>query len=118
MELTGWSRKKSSLVNAIAIILLSLPCVLGYNVWSWDWLKVFGGAILDLEDFLVSNILLPLGSLVYLLFLCFQTGLGLGKLHRRSQHRKRHEDPEMDARIHHLCPAADHSVYLLLWSVR
>ena len=94
MELTGWSRKKSSLVNAIAIILLSLPCVLGYNVWSWDWLKVFGGAILDLEDFLVSNILLPLGSLCIPAFLCFQTGLGLGKLHRRSQHRKRHEDPK------------------------
>ena len=51
-------------------------------------------------------------------FLRFQTWLGLGKLHKRSQHRKRHEDPEMDARIHHLYPAADHSVYLLLWSVR
>ena len=76
MELTGWSRKKSSLVNAIAIILLSLPCVLGYNVWSWDWLKVFGGAILDLEDFLVSNILLPLGSLVYLLFCVSKRGWG------------------------------------------
>lgn len=68
--------KKSSLVNAIAIILLSLPCVLGYNVWSWDWLKVFGGAILDLEDFLVSNILLPLGSLVYLLFCVSKRGWG------------------------------------------
>ena len=76
MELTGWSRKKSSLVNAIAIILLSLPCVLGYNVWSWDWLKVFGGAILDLEDFLVSNLLLPLGSLVYLLFCVSKRGWG------------------------------------------
>ena len=76
MELTGWSRKKSSLVNAIAIILLSLPCVLGYNVWSWDWLKVFGGAILDLEDFLVSNLFLPLGSLVYLLFCTSRYGWG------------------------------------------
>ena len=76
MELTGWSRKKSSLVNAIAIILLSLPCVLGYNVWSWDWLKVFGGAILDLEDFLVSNLLLPLGSLIYLLFCVTTWGWG------------------------------------------
>ena len=68
MELTGWSRKKSSLVNLFGIILLSLPCVLGYNVWSWDGFSIFGGAVLDLEDFLVSNILLPLGSLVYLLF--------------------------------------------------
>ena len=76
MELTGWSRKKSSLVNAIAIILLSLPCVLGYNVWSWSGFEVFGGAVLDFEDFLVSNNLLPLGSLVYLLFCTSRYGWG------------------------------------------
>lgn len=76
MELTGWSRKKSSLVNLVLIILLSLPCVLGYNVWSWDGFSVFGGAILDFEDFLVSNILLPLGSLVYLLFCTSRYGWG------------------------------------------
>ena len=76
MELTGWSRKKSSLINAIAIILLSLPCVLGYNVWSWSGFDVFGGAVLDFEDFLVSNLLLPLGSLVYLLFCVSKRGWG------------------------------------------
>ena len=76
MELTGWSRKKSSLINAIAIILLSLPCVLGYNVWSWSGFEVFGGAVLDFEDFLVSNLLLPLGSLVYLLFCVSKRGWG------------------------------------------
>lgn len=76
MELRGWSRKKSCLVNFVLIVLLSLPCVLGYNVWSWDWLSVFGGAILDLEDFLVSNLLLPLGSLVYLLFCVSRCGWG------------------------------------------
>ena len=76
MELTGWSRKKSSLVNAVAIILLSLPCVLGYNVWSWSGFDVFGGAVLDFEDFLVSNLLLPLGSLVYLLFCVSKRGWG------------------------------------------
>ena len=76
MELTGWSRKKSSLVNAIAIILLSLPCVLGYNVWSWSGFEVFGGAVLDFEDFLVSNNLLPLGSLIYLLFCTSRYGWG------------------------------------------
>ena len=68
MELTGASRKKSSLVNLFLIIVLSVPCVLGYNVWSWDGFAVFGGAVLDFEDFLVSNLFLPLGSLVYLLF--------------------------------------------------
>ena len=61
MELTGWSRKKSSFINAIAIILLSVPCVLGYNLWSSDIFAVFGGAVLDFEDFLVSNLFLPLG---------------------------------------------------------
>ena len=76
MELTGWSRKKSSLVNMVAIIVLSLPCVLGYNLWAWDGFAVFGGAVLDFEDFLVSNILLPLGSLVYLLFCVTKYGWG------------------------------------------
>ena len=76
MELTGWSRKKSSFINAIAIILLSIPCVLGYNLWSWDGFAVFGGAVLDFEDFLVSNLFLPLGSLVYLLFCTSRYGWG------------------------------------------
>lgn len=76
MELTGWSRKKSSFINAIAIILLSVPCVLGYNLWSSDIFAVFGGAMLDFEDFLVSNLFLPLGSLVYLLFCTSRYGWG------------------------------------------
>ena len=76
MELTGWSRKKSSFINAIAIILLSVPCVLGYNLWSSDIFAVFGGAVLDFEDFLVSNLFLPLGSLVYLLFCTSRYGWG------------------------------------------
>ena len=76
MELTGCSRKKSSFINAIAIILLSIPCVLGYNLWSWDGFAVFGGAVLDFEDFLVSNLFLPLGSLVYLLFCTSRYGWG------------------------------------------
>lgn len=76
MELTGCSRKKSSLFNFVLITLLSLPCVLGYNLWSWDGFAVFGGAILDLEDFLVSNLFLPLGSLIYLLFCVTRYGWG------------------------------------------
>lgn len=76
MELTGCSRKKASLVNFVLITLLSLPCVLGYNLWSWDGFAVFGGTIMDLEDFLVSNIFLPLGSLVYLLFCVSRYGWG------------------------------------------
>ena len=76
MELTGCSRKKSSLVNLVLIILLSMPCVLGYNLWAWDGFAVFGGAVLDVEDFLVSNLFLPLGSLVYLLFCVTRCGWG------------------------------------------
>ena len=76
MELTGCSRKKSSLVNLVLIILLSMPCVLGYNLWAWDGFAVFGGAVLDVEDFLVSNLFLPLGSLVYLMFCVTRYGWG------------------------------------------
>ena len=79
MELMHWDRKKSSWVNLFLIIALSLPCVLGYNLWAWDGFAIFGGAVLDLEDFLVSNILLPLGSLVYLLFTTWDFGWGFDK---------------------------------------
>ncbi len=115
MELTGWSRKKSSLVNLFGIILLSLPCVLGYNVWSWDGFSIFGGAVLDLEDFLVSNILLPLGSLVDPAVLYQPLRMGLEKLQSRSQYRKRFQDAGVDACVSVLHPAADDLIYLWLW---
>ena len=76
MELTGFNRKRSSIVNMILVALLSMPCVLGFNLWSFDWLGVFGGSFLDFEDFLVSNIWLPLGSLIYLLFCTSKFGWG------------------------------------------
>lgn len=63
----GWGRKKAVLINCALILVLSLPCVLGYNVWI-DLHLIGGRDVLDTEDFLVSNLLLPLGSLVYLLF--------------------------------------------------
>ncbi len=67
MDTFGWSRKKAALINGIVILLASIPCVLGYNILS-DFHPIGGRDVLDSEDFLVSNILLPLGSLVYLLF--------------------------------------------------
>ena len=76
MDLTGWSRRKASVINAIAIIILSWPCVLGYNLWSDFQPFGPGSAVLDLEDFVVSNVLLPLGSLVYLLFCVSRYGWG------------------------------------------
>jgi NSS family neurotransmitter:Na+ symporter len=70
----GWSRKKAIVVNGAALILLSLPCVLGFNVWSGFTTPV--GNIQELVDFVVSNNLLPLGSLVYLLFCTSRRGWG------------------------------------------
>lgn len=71
----GWSRKKAVVINCILILVLSLPCVLGYNLWS-DLRLIGGRDVLDSEDFLVSNLLLPLGSLVYLLFCVTRRGWG------------------------------------------
>lgn len=75
-DLTGWSRKFTSVISCIAIIILSLPCALGYNVLSG--FKPFGAgtSFLDLEDFLVTNILLPLGSLLFVLFCVSNIGWG------------------------------------------
>lgn len=78
MDNLGWSRQKSVLVNLIFVFVASLPCVLGYNLWSN--LHLIGGRdVLDSEDFLVSNLLLPLGSLVYLLFCVSKWGWGYDK---------------------------------------
>lgn len=74
MDLTGCSRKKAVAFNIVAIIVLSMPCILGFNVLSG--FTPMGGNILDFEDFLVSNNLLPLGSLVYLLFCTSRYGWG------------------------------------------
>ena len=78
-DLWGWSRKKAAVANIVLLILLSLPCVLGFNLWSaFEPLKA-GNGIMDLEDFLVSNLLLPLGSLIYVLFCTSRYGWGWKK---------------------------------------
>ncbi len=76
LDLFGVTRKKAVAVNIIAIILLSMPCVLGFNLWSSFAPLGAGTTIQDLEDFIVSNNLLPLGSLVYLLFCTSRYGWG------------------------------------------
>ena len=80
MDLTGCSRGKAVAVNLIVIIILSMPCVLGFNLLSGFTPFGPGSNILDLEDFIVSNNLLPLGSLVYLLFCTSRYGWGLRSL--------------------------------------
>lgn len=74
----GWSRKKAAWLNCIFILIASLPCVLGYNLWS-DLHIIGARDVLDSEDFLVSNLLLPIGSLVYLLFCVTRWGWGFDK---------------------------------------
>ena len=76
MDLWDWPRKKACLINIGLLIVLSLPCVLGFNVWSG--VHPLGGTstILDFEDFLVSNNILPLGALVYVAFCCCKRGWG------------------------------------------
>nr|WP_326165588.1 sodium-dependent transporter [uncultured Oscillibacter sp.] len=71
----GWSRKKAALLNCLFIFVASLPCVLGHNLWK-DVSLIGGRDVLDSEDFIVSNLLLPLGSLVYLLFCVSRKGWG------------------------------------------
>lgn len=75
MDMFGWSRNKTAIINCIIILIASIPCVLGYNVWS-DLHLIGGRDVLDSEDFLVSNLLLPLGSLIYLLFCVTKWGWG------------------------------------------
>lgn len=76
MDLFGWSRKKSTLVSLILIIILSMPCVMGFNVLAGFTPLGEGSTIMDLEDFIVSNNLLPLGSLGYVLFCTKKNGWG------------------------------------------
>lgn len=68
------SRKKMCLIGGIGIFLLSLPAALGFNLWSH--VQPLGGSILDFEDFLVSNNILPIGSCIYVLFCCLKNGWG------------------------------------------
>lgn len=79
MDMWGLSRRKSCLVNMLLVAVFSLPCVLGFNLWSGFQPLGAGSNVLDLEDFLVSNIMLPLGSLVYLLFCVSRYGWGFDK---------------------------------------
>ncbi|MCI9269998.1 MAG: sodium-dependent transporter [Dorea sp.] len=78
VDMFGLERKKAVVINGAIVLIASLPCVLGYNVWSS--LRLIGGRdVLDSEDFIVSNLLLPIGSLVYLLFCVTRFGWGFDR---------------------------------------
>jgi NSS family neurotransmitter:Na+ symporter len=74
LELTSLKRWQIALLNIGLVGVLSLPCILSLNAWS-DF-TLLGKGIMDLEDFAVSNLLLPIGSLVYILFCTTRYGMG------------------------------------------
>ena len=73
---TGVSRVKGCIICGICMIILSLPCILGFNVWSGFVPFAEGSGVLDLEDFIVSNLLLPIGCFIYVLFCTWKFGWG------------------------------------------
>ena len=75
-EMFGWEKKKACLIDGIAMFLLALPCIFGFNIWSAFQPFGEGSAVLDLEDYIVSNILLPLGSLIIVLYCTNKKGWG------------------------------------------
>ena len=76
MDLTGWTREKTGLFCTVGMLILSLPCLLGFNVLSFIQPMGEGSGIMDLEDFIVSNLLLPLGSLIFVIYCTWRFGWG------------------------------------------
>ena len=79
MDHFGWSRKRASVFMGVTVFILSIPCALGFNAWSSFQPLGPGSGVLDLEDFIVSNNLLPIGALVYLTFCVTRYGWGWDK---------------------------------------
>lgn len=77
MDRFDWARKKSTFVSGFLVTVLSLPCVFGYNIWSGIQMLGEGSTVLDFEDFIVSNNMLPLGSLAFILFCTHKNGWGI-----------------------------------------
>ncbi len=79
MDLTGWSRKKTCIIDGVLMFFLSIPCILGFNLWSGFQPLGPGSGVLDLEDFIVSNLILPIGSLIFIIFCVTRYGWGWDK---------------------------------------
>lgn len=74
MDLKNMNRKRIALINIAIVMVLSLPCILGFTVL--ENVQIAGKGIMDIEDYTVSNLLLPIGSLVYVLFCTTRYGWG------------------------------------------
>ena len=109
-DLWGWDLKKAIAFNAVIITVLSLPCALGFNVLSFLQPLGAGTTIQDLEDFIVSNNILPLGSLVYLLFCVTRYGMGMEQLPCGSQCGKRNQISGVGKKVCDLYSSADRTV--------
>ena len=83
-ELTNWSRIKTCIICGVALLVLATPCALGFNLWSGFTPFTSSSSIMDLEDFLVSNILLPVGSICYVLFCVSKKGWGFDNFIREA----------------------------------
>lgn len=113
IDLLGWNRKKSVLINMVAIIVLSMPCVLGFNVLSKFAPLGAGTNIMDLEDFLVSSNLLPLGSIVYLMFCVKKNGWGWENFLKEANSGKGAKLPtKLKFYLTYILPAAVVVIYL------
>ncbi len=76
MDIFKWGRKKACLINGVAMFVLSLPCALGFNVWSGFVPFAKGTNFLDLEDFIVNYIMLPIGAFIFIMFCTWKFGWG------------------------------------------
>ena len=76
-----FDRREVVRVNAVLVVLLSIPCAIGFNMISGFQPFGEGSCVLDLEDFLVSNTLLPIGSLLFIVFCCHKRGWGEEKFY-------------------------------------
>ena len=112
MELTGCSRKKSAAVNFVLITLLSVPCVLGYNVWAWDGFAIFGFGRFPRKQYFPSSWLAGLPA-----FLRKPLRMGLEKLQERGQYGTRAENARLDARLSDLRTAGNRIVHLRVWNL-
>ena len=76
MDLWGWKRNKAVAFNIVLIIILSMPAILGFGPWSGIQILGEGTNIMDLEDFIISNNILPLGSVIFVIFCASKNGWG------------------------------------------
>ena len=113
-DMTNWSRSKTSFICCIAIIILSLPCALGFNVWSNITPLGEGTGIMDLEDFIVSNCLLPLGSLIYVIYCTNKFGWGWDNFTKEANSG---EGPKVSNSIYLYCKFVLPLIILLIFGI-